>query len=143
MRPISILLVEDNPGDVVLMRAALRHAQVAHELWVAGDGIEALDILYRRNGKEQAPSVDLALLDINLPGMSGLELLEKIKNDANLKVTPVIMLTSSNAPKDIQQSYEHHANCYLTKPSDMRELTKTVRAIDHFWLSLAHLPNNA
>ena len=127
----------------MLMRAALRHARIAHELSVAGDGTEALDILYRRNGNEQAPTVDLALFDINLPGMSGIELLEKVKNDSKLKTTQVIMLSSSDAPKDIQQSYEHHANCYLTKPSDMSELTDTVRAIDNFWLSLVHLPNNA
>ena len=143
MSPKSLLLVEDNPGDVVLMRAALKRAGVDHQLLVAQDAYEALDILYRRNGKEQAPAVDIGIFDINLPGMTGIDLLEKVKSDPDLKATPVIMLTSSDLPMDIQNSYERHANCYLTKPADMEGLVHMVRAIEEFWISLVHMPNHA
>lgn len=141
MQPIAILLVEDNPGDVMLMRAALGKARVTNELAVATDGNEALDILRRRNSHGHERKIDLGLFDINLPGMSGIELLHQVKSDPELKTTPVIMLSSSEAPKDIQDSYQEHANGYLTKPADMMGLNAIVRAIEDFWLTLARLPS--
>ena len=140
MQPISILLVEDNPGDVALLRSALRKSAIPTNLVVAGDGAEALDVFYRRHGHENDPAIDMALFDINLPGMSGLELLAQVKADADLCSTPVVMLTSSSAPGDIEQAYQHHANSYVTKPTGVAELTSLVEALESFWFSLARLP---
>jgi two-component system response regulator len=143
MNPINILLVEDNPGDVLLMRSALKKARVANQVINAVNADDALDVLYRRNGHEDTSPIDIALFDINLPGMSGIDLLQKVKTDPELKHVPVIMLTSSDAPDDIRNSYQEHANCYLTKPVDVTELMELVRTLDSFWFSIVKLPKHA
>jgi CheY-like chemotaxis protein len=143
MDPINILLVEDNPGDALLMRTALKKARVANQLVTAVNADEALDVLHQQGAFEDAPVIDIALFDINLPGMSGIELLHVVKNDEDLKHIPVIMLTSSDAPQDIQDSYKKHANCYLTKPVNVTELMELVQQLDSFWLSIVKLPNHA
>jgi two-component system, chemotaxis family, response regulator Rcp1 len=142
MEPINILLVEDNPGDVLLMRSALKKARVANQVISAVNAEEALDVLYQRNGHEDAPLIDIALFDICLPGMSGIDLLHKVKSCAELKHVPVIMLTSSDAPDDIRNSYQEHANCYLTKPVDVSELMEMVRSLESFWFSIVRLPKH-
>lgn len=140
-RPIEILLVEDNPGDVRLTREALKDAKVSNTLHVIEDGAAALDYLYRRGPYSNAARPDLILLDLNLPKKNGREVLQEIKQDAQLKVIPVVILTSSQAEEDILGAYSQHANCYITKPVDFAQLTKIVRTIEDFWLTIVTLPS--
>lgn len=138
--PIEILLVEDSPGDVRLTREALRDAKVQNNLHVALDGIEAMKFLGRAGTNAETPRPDLILLDLNLPRMSGREVLEQIKQDASLKSIPVVILTTSAAEEDIVRSYQLHANCYITKPVDLEQFIKVVKTIDNFWLAIVKLP---
>lgn len=138
--PIEILLVEDSPGDVRLTREALRDAKVQNNLHVALDGIEAMRFLGREGAHAEAPRPDLILLDLNLPRMSGREVLEQIKQNASLKSIPVVILTTSAAEEDIVRSYQLHANCYITKPVDLEQFIKVVKTIDNFWLAIVKLP---
>lgn len=138
--PIEILLVEDSPGDVRLTREALRDAKVQNNLHVALDGIEAMKFLGRDGVHAEAPRPDLILLDLNLPRMSGREVLEQIKLDGSLKSIPVVILTTSAAEEDIIRSYQLHANCYITKPVDLEQFIKVVKTIDNFWLAIVKLP---
>ena len=138
--PIEILLVEDSPGDVRLTREALRDAKVQNNLHVALDGIEAMKFLGRDGVHADAPRPDLILLDLNLPRMSGREVLEQIKLDGSLKSIPVVILTTSAAEEDIIRSYQLHANCYITKPVDLEQFIKVVKTIDNFWLAIVKLP---
>jgi CheY-like chemotaxis protein len=138
--PIEILLVEDSPGDIRLTREALRDAKVRNNLHVALDGIEAMAFLNRDGAQTDAPRPDLILLDLNLPRMSGREVLEQIKLDADLTAIPVVILTTSAAEEDIMRSYQLHANCYITKPVDLDQFMKVVRTIDNFWLAIVKLP---
>lgn len=140
LRPIEILMVEDNPGDVRLTREALKDAKVSNSLRVVEDGAAALDFLYRRNGYGNAPRPDLILLDLNLPKKNGREVLEEIKQDAQLKTIPVVILTTSQAEEDVVRAYRLHANCYISKPVDFVQFTKIVRTIEDFWLSIVTLP---
>jgi two-component system, chemotaxis family, response regulator Rcp1 len=139
-RPISILLVEDNPGDVRLTREALREGKVQSELQVARDGVEALDLLSRRGPYANAPRPDLILLDLNLPRKDGRELLAELKADETLRRIPVVVLSTSRAEEDIRRSYDLHANCYITKPVDLDRFIEVVKSIDAFWLGVAELP---
>lgn len=139
-RPFEILLVEDNPGDVRLTREALRSARRLVNLSVVGDGVEALDFLHRRNRHERAPRPDLVLLDLNLPRKTGAEVLHEIKTDEQLKRIPVVILTTSRTTKDIVQSYDLHANCYIAKPVDLDQFVAVIRAIESFWLTFVELP---
>lgn len=141
-QPIQILLVEDNPADISLCNEALSESKMANTLHVVGDGEEAMDFLYRKNGFEQAPRPDLILLDLNLPKMDGREVLEKIKNDDALKEIPVVVLSSSAADMDIARSYKMHANCYVVKPLDFQQFVNIVRNIQEFWFQIVRLPNN-
>lgn len=134
--PVEILLVEDNPGDVRLVRKAFEKAQLKNNLNVAYTGGDALDYLHRRGEHQEASSVDLVLLDLNLGDRNGLEVLEEIKTDPKLRRTPVVVLTSSSAEEDIARSYDLHANAYVTKPVGFDGLLKIVQEIDGFWLSL-------
>ena len=139
-RPARILLVEDNPADARLTREMLRESKVRNDLVVATDAEEAermLDVAGREATAERRP--DLVLLDINLPGKSGHELLEELKSHPELRRIPVVMLTSSEAEEDIEKSYDRHANAYVTKPVDLDELSKAVRAIDDFWFEVVRL----
>jgi CheY-like chemotaxis protein len=140
MKPIEILLVEDNPGDARLTREALAHSKVRNNLHYARDGEEALSFLKREGTFAQAPAPDLILLDLNLPRRDGREVLEDIKRDPQLKHIPVVILTSSQAEEDILRSYRLHANCFITKPVDLEQLTKVVQGIEQFWFTLVKLP---
>ena len=132
--------MEDSSGDVRLTREALRDAKVRNNLSVAMDGLEALAFLTREGAHAAAPRPDLILLDLNLPKMSGREVLERIKTDDDLKTIPVVILTTSSAEEDILKSYRLHANCYITKPVDLNQFLKVVRSIDNFWLAVVKLP---
>ena len=140
LRPIEILLVEDNPGDVRLTREALKDAKMSNILHVVEDGALALDFLHRRGEYANARRPDLILLDLNLPRKNGREVLQEIKQDPFLKIIPVVILTTSQAEEDILGAYSEHANCYITKPVDFSQLTKIVRTIEDFWLSIVTLP---
>jgi chemotaxis family two-component system response regulator Rcp1 len=137
---VYILLVEDNPGDVELVREALSDSKMRNEMHVATDGIEASDFLKREGKYAAAPRPDLILLDLNLPKKNGRELLQEIKSDPDLKFIPVVVLTSSKAEEDIIRSYNLHANCYITKPVDFEQFMKVVRSIEDFWLTVVKLP---
>jgi CheY-like chemotaxis protein len=134
--PITILLVEDNPGDSRLIKEVFKDGKVANTLIVAKDGVEALNIL--RDPSNEIP--DLILLDLNLPRKSGLDVLDEIKKDQNLKRTPVIVLTTSNDEKDILKSYDLNASAYLTKPVDLHEFITVIRNLENFWLTLVKYP---
>lgn len=140
VEPIEMLLAEDNPGDVRLIREALKLNKIYNTLHVVQDGVEALAFLRREEPFVDAPRPALILLDINMPRMNGLELLEVIKHDDDLKTIPVVMLTTSDAERDVLASYRNHANCYITKPVDMRQFTKIVRELEEFWLTIVRLP---
>ena len=142
MRPVEILLVEDNPGDVRLTREALKEGKLTNNLHVAGDGVEGLAYLQKVGKFSDEPTPDLILLDLNLPKKDGRELLIDIKDDEHLKHIPVVILTTSKAEADINKSYESHANCYITKPVDMNQFIKIVKSIEHFWFSIVKLPPN-
>ena len=139
-RPVEILLVEDNPGDVRLTEEALKEGKVLNNIHLACDGVEAVSFL-RKEGK-YADSVrpDLILLDLNLPKKDGREVLMEIKKDESLRRIPVVVLTTSKAEEDIIRTYDYHANCYITKPVDFDQFIKVVKSIEDFWLSLVKLP---
>ena len=141
-RTVEILLVDDNIGDVVLTKEALKGADFSNRVSVARDGFEALEFL-RRTGKfADAKRPDLILLDINMPRKNGCEVLEEIRGDEDLSIIPVVILTSSEAEDDIRRAYELRANCYVTKPADLDEMVKIVQAIDFFWTTIAKLPRH-
>lgn len=139
-RLIDILLVEDNPGDVRLTREALHEGRFANNLHVVPDGAEAMAYLRRGPGYESAPRPDLILLDLNLPKKSGLEVLAEIQEDELLRVIPVIVLTSSRDEEDILRAYQHHANCYITKPVNLDAFLRVVLSIEEFWIGIVQLP---
>ena len=139
-RPVRILLVEDNPGDVRLTKEALKEAKVRNEISVAGDGEEALAFLRKEGKFEGVKHPDVILLDLNLPRKGGLEVLREIKNDEGLKRIPVVVVTSSKAEQDIVRSYNLHANCFVTKPVDLNQFLEVIRSIEDFWLSIVWLP---
>jgi chemotaxis family two-component system response regulator Rcp1 len=139
-RPIDILLVEDNPGDVRLTIEALKEAKVFNRLATVPDGIEALDYLKQRNKYAQATRPDLVMLDLNLPRMDGREVLAEMKNDPELRRIPVVILTTSKAESDILKAYNLHANCYVTKPVELDQFLTVVKSIDDFWLTVVKLP---
>jgi two-component system, chemotaxis family, response regulator Rcp1 len=140
LKPVEILLVEDNPGDVRLTIEALKEGKVTNNLRVAKDGEEALDCLYQRSSFSKGPRPDIILLDLNLPKKDGREVLKIIKTDDKLKQIPVVVLTTSKAEEDILKSYDYHANCYITKPIDMNEFLKVIRMTEDFWLTIVKLP---
>lgn len=139
-RPVHILLVEDNAGDVRLTREALKEGKVNNLLTVAPDGIEALAILRQEGRYAGEARPDLILLDLNLPKKDGREVLAEIKDDPALRRIPVVVLTTSKAEEDILRTYDLHANCYITKPVDFDKFVSVVRSIDDFWLSVVRLP---
>ena len=139
-RPINILLVEDNPGDVRLTLEAFKDGKVHNKMSVVEDGMEAMAFL-RREGKytdEVCP--DLILLDLNLPKKDGREVLAEIKQDPKLRSIPVVILTTSDAESDIAKTYDLHANCYITKPIDLGQFIDVVKYVDYFWLAIVKLP---
>ncbi len=142
IRPVEILLVEDNPGDIRLTKEAMKEAKIINNLNVVEDGVEALAYLRKKGKFKDANRPDLILLDLNLPKKNGREVLAEIKQDINLKQIPVVILTVSKAEEDIIKTYELHANCFITKPVDMDQFIKVVKSIEDFWFSIVKLPPN-
>lgn len=139
--PIDILLVEDNPGDVRLTTEALKEDKLHNNLHVVKDGIEAMAFLRQEGEYADKPRPDLILLDLNLPKKTGREVLEEIKADESLRRIPVVILTTSQAEEDILQTYDLHANCYITKPVNLEQFIKVIRSIEQFWLTIVRLPS--
>jgi two-component system, chemotaxis family, response regulator Rcp1 len=142
-RPIEILLVEDNPGDVRLTMEGLNEGKVRNNLNVVKDGVEALAFLRRKGEFADAVRPDLILLDLNLPRKDGREVLADIKSDPDLKTIPVVVLTTSRAEQDVLHSYQLQANCYITKPVDLEQFITVVKSIEDFWLTIVTLPHQA
>lgn len=139
-RPVEILLVEDNPGDVRLTREGLREGRVHNNLTAVPDGVEALAYLRKERQYADVSRPDLILLDLNLPRKDGREVLAEIKSDPGLRNIPVVVLTSSQAEEDIVKVYGLHANCYVTKPVDLDQFIRVVKSIEDFWFSIVKLP---
>lgn len=140
---IEMLLVEDDMGDVLLTKEALKQTKMLVNLSVVRDGIEALAFLRRQGKFAEAPRPDIILLDLNMPRKDGREVLSVIKEDAELKDIPVVVLTTSAADEDVLRSYQLHANCYITKPVDLSQFVKVVNAFKEFWFTIVKLPNKA
>lgn len=137
MKVTHILLVEDNEGDILLTIEALEECKSSNRVSVVRNGIEALDFLYKKGNYASAEKPDFILLDINMPILNGHEVLSRIKNDANLKMIPVIVLTTSNSPHDIKLAYSNHANSYVIKPLEIEDFHTVIHKIEQFWLDLA------
>ncbi len=142
-QPISVLLVEDDPGDVVLITEAFEHNKVHNDLHVAADGVEALRFLRSEGPYADTPDTDLILLDLNLPRKDGREVLAEVKADPKLRRIPVVVLTTSKAEEDVLRSYDLHANAYVTKPVDFERFIDVVRQIDEFFVSVVKLPTRS
>ena len=140
MKPVHILLVEDNEGDILLTTEAFEDARLKNTLSVAKDGEQAIKYLERKDEFKDAVPPDLIILDINLPKKNGHEVLNFIKSGKKYKHLPVVMLTTSSSEQDIMKSYQNHANCFITKPVDIDEFMKAVSAIEDFWISIVKLP---
>ncbi len=136
-KTIDILLVEDNPGDVRLIVEAFKDTKIRHQLTVASDGIEAMNILKQESNANRP---NLIILDLNLPKKSGREVLKEIKQDDALKIIPIVVLTTSSAEEDITETYKNHVNAYLTKPVDLDQFIKVMKSIEYFWLNNVRLP---
>ena len=139
-RPIDILLVEDNPGDVRLTIEAFKEGKVRNKLHVVEDGMEAMAFLKKEGKYSDVPRPDLILLDLNMPKKSGREVLAEVKSDENLKKIPIVILTTSKAEEDVLRSYDMHANCYITKPVDLDQFVRVIKTIKEFWFSIVRLP---
>ena len=137
---IDILVVEDNAGDVRLIREVLHDSKVFNTLFRVKDGVEAMDFLNNRGSFKDAPKPDLIILDLNLPKKDGREVLAEIKQDPDLKHIPIIIMTISQSEEDILKSYNLHANCFITKPIDFNQFIKVVKSIEDFWFSIVKLP---
>ena len=139
-RPVEILLVEDNPGDVDLTRETLQDSKLLNHMNVVGNGVEAMAYLRRQGKYAEATRPDLILLDLNLPKKDGREVLAEVKADDRLRRIPVVVLTTSSAEQDILQTNDLHANCYITKPVNLDQFSAVVRAIEEFWFTIVKLP---
>jgi len=139
-RPIQILLVEDDPGDVLITKEALEHSKVANTLFCVANGEEALAFLRQQGEHADAGVPDLILLDLNLPRLDGREVLAQIKADPELRRIPVVVLTTSQAEEDVLKSYDLHANAYVTKPVDFGQFVNVVRQVDEFFFTVVRLP---
>jgi len=140
MKSAHILLVEDNEGDILLTTEALEERKLVNKVSVVRNGKEALDFVFKRNKYEYQESPDLILLDVNLPFKNGHEVLQELKNSIATKKIPVIMLTTSSSERDINLSYEHHANCFITKPVEIDSFMEAICSIEDFWIQLVKLP---
>jgi two-component system, chemotaxis family, response regulator Rcp1 len=141
MKPIEILLVEDNPGDIRLCQEALKESKLINRLNIVMDGEEAMNFVRKAGQYENAPSPDLVLLDLNLPKKDGREVLMEIKSDEKLRRIPVVVMTVSSSDEDILRSYDLHANCYITEPVDFERFIEVVKAIENFWFTIVRLPS--
>jgi CheY-like chemotaxis protein len=142
-RQIEILLVEDSPSDTQLTIEALKEAKVHNRLSVVEDGVQALEFLRHQGAFANAPRPDLIMLDLNLPRKDGREVLAEIKTDPQLMSIPVVVLTTSHAEQDVLKAYQHHANCYITKPVLFEQFLDVVKSVENFWLCLVTLPQGA
>jgi chemotaxis family two-component system response regulator Rcp1 len=140
MRPINILLVEDNPADIRLTQEVFKEGRIKNLMNIVMDGEEALKYLRKQEKYKDVETPDLVLLDLNLPKKDGREVLSVIKSDEELKMLPVIILTTSAAEQDIMNTYANHANCYIMKPVDLSQFINVVRSIEEFWLTVVKLP---
>ena len=140
MNMIDILLVEDNPGDIDLVKEALSDAKVGNKLHVVKDGHEALAYLRRQEGFAAATRPGIVLLDLNLPRMDGREVLKEVKSDPELRSIPIVVMTTSKDEEDILKAYDLQANCYITKPVDFEQFMKAIRSLEDFWLTVVQLP---
>jgi two-component system response regulator len=140
LTPMKVLLVEDSPDDVLLTEEALRHGKMAKGLRVVRDGEEALDFLHRRGKYKAEPRPDLVLLDLTLPKMGGMEVLEEMKQSPRLRTMPVVALTTSTAERDVLRAYDNHVNAYVNKPLDVDTFIRVVRSIEEFYLKTVRLP---
>lgn len=140
MKPIHILLVEDNEGDIVLTTEAFESAKIMNQLSVVKDGKEAIDFLTQQGKHADASIPDLMLLDVNLPKKNGHEVLQFIKSNETLKQLPVIMLTTSSSENDVLKAYKNYVNCYITKPVEIDMFMDVISKIENFWISIVHLP---
>jgi CheY-like chemotaxis protein len=143
MKDIQILLVEDNEGDILLTKEALFDAKINNTVIVLRDGEEAIDYLTNTLSTDPENLPDLVLLDINLPKIDGKEVLQFIKTHPSLKKIPVVILTTSSSEIDVTDSYNNHANCYITKPVDLEKFFNVVRMIEDFWITIVKLPDNS
>ena len=143
MNEIQILLVEDNEGDILLTLEAFKEMKVKNTVTVVKDGVEAIDFLKKRSQTEDHSMPDLILLDINMPKLNGIEVLEFIKKDEKFRKIPVVMLTTSSSQEDISECYDKYANCFITKPLDFGKFMDVVEAVESFWFTTAQLPKNA
>jgi CheY-like chemotaxis protein len=141
-RPVEILLVEDNPGDVRLTVEAFKEGKICNRLSVATDGVDALAFLRREGPFAEAPRPDLILLDLNLPGKNGRDVLSEINEEEDLKQIPVVVLTTSNAEKDILGTHDLHASCYINKPVDFAQFVTVVKLIEDFWFTIVKRSKN-
>lgn len=141
-KPVEILLVEDNPGDIRLAREALDESKLRNNLNVVMDGVDALKYLRLEGKYANATTPDIILLDLNLPRKNGVEVLQEIKSDEKLRYIPVVILTSSKADEDVFKTYNLHANCFITKPVDMMQFIHVVKSIEEFWFTIVKLPSN-
>ena len=139
-KPVDILLVEDNPGDVRLAKEALKECKIDNTVYVVEDGIEALAFLRREGEHEKAPRPDLILLDLNLPKKSGREVLAEVKADPSLRRIPIVVMTVSRDEEDVLKAYNLHANCYITKPIDFGQFIRITQSIEDFWFRIVKLP---
>ena len=138
--PIEILLIEDNPGDARLAVEALKDSKVSNNLYHVRDGVEAMQFLHGQGEYNDAPHPDLILLDLNLPRKDGREVLAEIKEDPRLRLIPVVVMTSSEAERDLVRTYDLHANAYIIKPMDLNGFADVVQGVRDFWLSIVRLP---
>lgn len=141
MKPIHILLVEDNEGDILLTTEALNDGRLINQISVVKDGLQALNFLEKKGEFKNMELPDLVLLDVNLPKLNGHEVLKAIKINEDLKHIPVIILTTSSAEKDIFKSYQNHANCYITKPVNINNFFSVITTIENFWFNIVKLPS--
>lgn len=140
IKPVEILLIEDNPGDIRLAREALKESKVNNIMNSVVDGVDGLDYLFKRGKYSESKRPDLIILDINLPRKSGFEVLDEIKTDVNLRTIPVVILTTSKQEEDIVRTYHLHANCFITKPMDINQFIKVIQSIQDFWFTIVKLP---
>jgi len=141
IRPATVLLVEDDPGDQKLIKVSLKNQKIANELYIVGSGEEAMDFLYHRgNYSAETPLPDLILLDLKMPGMGGKEFLRRIKQDEKMKKIPVVILTSSDSEKDILDSYNLQASGYIKKPVELGDFKRVMKEIEAYWFIICKLP---
>jgi DNA-binding response OmpR family regulator len=141
-RPVTILLVEDNPDDVILTREAMKEGKIRNTMFDVSNGVDAMMFLRKEGGYKDMPRPDIILLDLNLPKKDGKQVLEEIKADAALQTIPVVILTTSEAEEDVIKTYMLHANCYITKPVNLERFIYVVKSLEEFWLDIVRLPKS-